>query len=59
MIDEELFDVENCNHVWVYDHESFDTVFLRCPRCNMIRLAGPGEIVARLNMPQKVKAEEE
>lgn len=34
---------ETCQHVWIYDHADFDNVFLRCPRCGMIRVAYPGE----------------
>lgn len=45
--------MENCPHVWVYDHQYNDDVFLRCPRCGMVRLSMPGEIVARLHRPQK------
>lgn len=35
--------MENCSHVWVYDGMQFEDVFLRCPRCGMIRMAMPGE----------------
>ena len=48
-------DMETCSHVWEYDHESFDTVYMRCPYCNLVRIAYPGETVARINRPQKVK----
>jgi hypothetical protein len=45
--------MEQCFHVWVYDHQYNDDVFLRCPRCGMVRLSMPGEIVARLHRPQR------
>lgn len=45
-------EMEQCPHVWIYDHQSFDDVYLRCPRCGMVRLSAPGEIVARINRRQ-------
>lgn len=41
--------MENCPHVWVYDHQYNDDVFLRCPRCGMVRIAMPGETAARVS----------
>lgn len=38
---EKLMDI--CSHVWVYDHCDHDAVYMRCPYCNMVRLAMPGE----------------
>lgn len=38
---EKMMDV--CSHVWVYDHCDHDAVYMRCPRCQMVRLATPGE----------------
>ena len=44
--------MESCSHVWEYYTQTFDDVFLRCPRCGMVRIAAPGETVARVNRPQ-------
>jgi DNA-directed RNA polymerase subunit RPC12/RpoP len=35
--------MESCSHIWIYDHTDHDTVYMRCPYCNMVRLAMPGE----------------
>lgn len=47
--------MEKCSHVWIYDHTEHDTTYMRCPYCQMVRIVMPGEVVARLNHPQKVK----
>lgn len=44
--------MESCSHVWEYYTQTFDDVFLRCPRCGMVRIAAPGETVARVSRPQ-------
>lgn len=46
---------EFCQHVWIYDHASFDDVFLRCPRCGMIRVAYPGETAVRVAQGLKIR----
>ena len=33
--------MELCSHAWIYDHTEYDTVYLRCPYCNMVRMAMP------------------
>lgn len=35
--------MEFCSHAWIYDHTEYHTVYLRCPYCNMVRMAMPGE----------------
>lgn len=41
--------MESCSHVWEYYTQTFDDVFLRCPRCGMVRIAMPGETAARVS----------
>ena len=48
-------DRENCHHCWIYDHQSFDDVFLRCPRCGLVRISYPGEIVARVARELRIR----
>lgn len=51
-------EMERCPHVWVYDHRQFDDVFLRCPRCGMVRIAMPGETAARVYRELKIRHDE-
>ena len=54
MNDNEL-KMESCSHVWVYDHTDHDTVYMRCPYCNMVRLAMPGEPCHIVNQELKIR----
>ena len=54
-----MADMENCNHVWEYYTTTFDDVFLKCPRCGMVRVAMPWEAAARINKPQRTRPEED
>lgn len=51
--------MEECHHAWEYFTTTFDDVFLRCARCGFVRLAAPGEIVARKDKPQRIFPEED
>lgn len=31
-----------CQHVWIYDHKSYTTIFMRCSRCGAVRTCDPG-----------------
>lgn len=51
--------MELCSHVWIYDHTEYDTVYLRCPYCNMVRMAMPGEPCQMVCNPIKPAGSEE
>ena len=40
---------ETCQHVWIYDHLVYDTLYMKCPRCGLERPSYPGEIAARVS----------
>ena len=46
--------MEECHHIWEYYTTTFDDVFLRCPRCGMVRIAYPGERAARVSRELKI-----
>jgi hypothetical protein len=52
---EQEMKMEQCHHVWVYDHRGFDDVWLRCPRCGMIRMAMPGETCHIVSRELKIR----
>lgn len=47
--------MDTCSHVWVYDHCEHDTVFMRCPYCNMVRMAMPGETAHLVNRELQIR----
>ena len=47
--------MENCSHAWVFDHIKNEEVFLRCPRCGMLRPAYPGEPAARVSRELRIR----
>ena len=51
-------ETETCSHVWVYDHMQFEDVFMRCPRCGLVRIAYPGETAARVIRELKIRHDE-
>lgn len=51
--------MELCSHAWIYDHTEYDTVYLRCPYCNMVRMAMPGEPCQMVSHPIKPAGSEE
>lgn len=58
MNDNEL-KMEFCSHAWVYDHTEYDTVYLRCVWCDMVRMAMPGEPCQMVCNPIKPAGSEE
>ena len=51
-------DMKRCSHVWVYDHTQFEDVYMRCPRCGLVRIAYPGETVAMVSRELKIRHDE-
>lgn len=47
--------MENCQHVWVYDHRDYETLYVKCPRCGMVRPTYPGEVAARVSRELKIR----
>ena len=47
--------MDTCSHVWIYDHTEHDTVYMRCPRCQMVRLAMPGETCHMVSRELKIR----
>lgn len=54
---EKLMDV--CSHVWVYDHCDHDAVYMRCPYCQMVRLAMPGEPCHMVSNELKIRHDDQ
>lgn len=48
-----------CAHVWVYDHQAFEDIFLRCPYCGMVRLAELGEPAARVSKELNIRHDDQ
>lgn len=47
--------MESCFHAWIYDHTEHETVYMRCPYCNMVRMAMPGEPVHLVSKELKIR----
>lgn len=51
--------MEECFHVWQYDHTEHDAVYMRCPYCNMVRLAMPGETAHLVSTELRIRHDNE
>lgn len=47
--------MENCFHAWIYDNTEHETVYMRCPYCNMLRMAMPGEPVHLVSKELRIR----
>ena len=47
--------MENCQHVWIYDHLEYETLYMRCPRCGLTRPSYPGEVATRIGKGLKIR----
>lgn len=47
--------MESCSHVWTYDHCDHDVVYMRCPYCQMLRPAMPGEPCRMVSNELKIR----
>lgn len=50
-----MTDQEQCQHVWLYDHQVYEIIYMRCPYCGLIRPAYPGEVATQIAMGLKIR----
>lgn len=50
-----MADQSQCQHIWLYDHREYETLYMRCPRCGMIRPTYPGEVASQVAKGLKIR----
>ena len=47
--------MENCQHVWVYSHRVYETLYMKCSKCGLERPTFPGEMATRIAKGLKIR----
>lgn len=47
--------MQECQHAWQYEGESFGDRFVRCPLCGMVRIALPWETVYMVSKELRIR----
>ena len=47
--------MEQCQHVWIYDHLEHEILYMKCPRCGQIRPTMPGESACRISRELNIR----